>query len=796
MVHYVWLTSGLFLLGCGDSQSLTADLPLHLEDHLDVAMITESELPEDTALEPVEWTFDQPGSEWHPIHDSDNGWILSPANLRLTPDGGGAHLNLEEVSGFAAMYVELPEWDIRDWAYVLIRARAQGGVMALKPFFNTRPIPGGGFWPASPGKDAYVIRDGSVHTYQIPTDQFDGPPLTDPWRQLVVGAWGMDSGSVDILSVTLVPRAALYAEGPAGIRTELRGKHIRRALYQHAPGRMQYKVRVPESGRMDFGLGVLKPDAPATFRVTVAANGEEPELLFDELYGDPWAWGQRSLDLSSFTGREVDLTLETSAEDPGSVALWTAPTLSGERTNEQPNVVFYIIDGGAAQYMSLYGYNRRTTPNLERLAGEGVMFENAYSNSSWTKPSTTSFVTSLHSSVLGNWRKDTDVLPDGVVTMAEHFHHAGYHTGLFTTNSYVGLISGLERGHDVMRELGSRPNSASSLELHEDFWQWREEYPGEPFYAHVQTTDVHYPYDPLDPYAGLYLDPAGRRSYDEWNRRLQETGLPMPARPWSESFGLTEISRPDFYSAQGRLYDECLAQNDARLGQLVERLKAEGEWENTLLVVAADHGAAWWVMDFEPPPPFSNPILAGYWSHVPLVFVWPGHIRGGRRLAEPVSMIDVLPTLLELAGLEPPEISQGQSLVPLLLDRSGWEPRPVIFDQARAIDSADPEISHFHIEVADGRWGASLLVPANPGVELELPEDRIAALLVYDLWEDPNALTPINEERPDLAEKYRAFLQSQWEAHRALAQHVGTAGGAVPLTAEQLETLRALGYIR
>jgi len=98
--------------------------------------------------------------------------------------------------------------------------------------------------------------------------------------------------------------------------------------------------------------------------------------------------------------------------------------------------------------------------------------------------------------------------------------------------------------------------------------------------------------------------------------------------------------------------------------------------------------------------------------------------------------------------------------------------------------------------VADGRWGASLLVPADPGEELELPEDRMAVLQIYDLWDDPNALTPVNAERPDLVGKYREFLEAQWAAHQALAQHIGAAGKTVALTQEQLETLRALGYIR
>ena len=84
--------------------------------------------------------------------------------------------------------------------------------------------------------------------------------------------------------------------------------------------------------------------------------------------------------------------------------------------------------------MSVYGYNRRTTPNLESLASEGAVFEYAFSNSPWTKPSTASFMTSLHHSVLGGYNNDADPLPDQAVTMAQHFHEADYQTGVFVAN--------------------------------------------------------------------------------------------------------------------------------------------------------------------------------------------------------------------------------------------------------------------------------------------------------------------------------------------------------------------------
>ena len=178
-------------------------------------------------------------------------------------------------------------------------------------------------------------------------------------------------------------------------------------------------------------------------------------------------------------------------------------------------------------------------------------------------------------------------------------------------------------------------------------------------------------------------------------------------------------------------------------------------------------------------------------SHVPLIIVWPGHITGAQRFSQPLSMIDVLPTIVDLAGLPMPDVMQGQSLAPLLLGEEGWEPRPVILDQF----DVDPETGELtgRIEVIDGRWGASLGI--NLDSEVPAEERRPTPLLLYDLWNDPMCLHSLHEERPDLVEKYTKFLGAQFEAHQALAQYF-TRSESVALTPEQLETLRALGYIQ
>jgi arylsulfatase A-like enzyme len=190
-----------------------------------------------------------------------------------------------------------------------------------------------------------------------------------------------------------------------------------------------------------------------------------------------------------------------------------------------------------------------------------------------------------------------------------------------------------------------------------------------------------------------------------------------------------------------------------------------------------------------PPPDWQVPILRSSESRVPLIFIWPQGITGGQRFSQPVSMIDVLPTVLDLAGLPQPDILQGQSLAPLLLGRAGWKPRPVIFDEFEK----DPTTGEprGRIEIIDGRWGASLWI----GPPENVLNHRPMPLLLFDVWNDPLALTLMNDAHPELVKKYSALLEDQWKAHRALATQF-TPGAKVALTPEQLERLRALGYIR
>jgi hypothetical protein len=290
------------------------------------------------------------------------------------------------------------------------------------------------------GETVNVIDDSGVHSYVMRAD-WSWEAMKGPWRQLGLEVTADEATTLDILSVSVVPALADYSGAAVGVRTEAREGLHRRTMYIHVPGTLEYTVRVPDAGRLDVNLGVLRDDIPVDFTIAATARSGEVETLLKETYADKNNWAPRTVDLSAFAGQTIALELTTDAREPGAVALWASPTISGTRATEKPNVIFYIIDGGGADYMSAYGYNRTTTPNLERLAAEGATVEYAYSNSTWSKPSTPSFMTSLQHSALGGYSSDSDPLPDQAVTMAEHLHRAGYQTAVFTSNAYAGTMS-------------------------------------------------------------------------------------------------------------------------------------------------------------------------------------------------------------------------------------------------------------------------------------------------------------------------------------------------------------------
>ncbi len=804
------------VFGCSGPKSdqpvLRAEVPLHLEEHIDDARIEGSEVQEDL-LAPLEWRFDEPQPDWKPISPLE----ASVKPVQLTYTDGVLRIALSEANRvrgtgpirgarqlfWGGIYTDLPEWHQDHWDSILVSVRTKNAPDLLQLGFNLRerlgPTPQERYPILFFSDGCGVIGDGSEHTYRLEVDR--SRKWDEAMKQLCVMFVARELANMEILSIKAIPTEALYSYATVGLSTEVCSDAYRRTLFTHTPGKIDYLVEVPQAGRLDVGLGVVREDIPVTFRIKAIPKGREEKLLLEEVFSDWEHWAQRSVDLSNLAGQTVTLSLETEAERAGTVSLWAAPTLSGERATKKPNIILYVIDGASADYMSVYGYNRRTTPNLERLAAEGAIFEHAYSNATWTKVSNPSFMTSLYHSVLGGYTSESGQIPEQAITMAQLMHTAGYQTGVFTTNSYCGTMSAFDRGVDWLREKGEPVNFISSRELHKDFWEWRKAYPGEPYWVHVQTTDLHRPRKPEAPFAGLYLNPGLRMRYYEWEREVAKAaGRSYPTSPRRlppDAFKKAGINHLEYFEATRCLNDEAMAHNDYQIGKLIERLKGSGEWENTLLIIAADHGSHFGLGLYDPIPPTWGPLFRSFKTRIPMIFVWPEHIVPGLRISQQVSMIDMLPTVVDLAGLSAPEGIQGQSLAPLLLGKEGWQPRPVIFDEVYVDQETGCLIGR--IEIIEGRWGASLYIDPRPD-DKKRPHYRLGPptpfpVLIYDIWEDPNCLVPLNEERADLVEKYAEFLKAKWKEHQELAKRFSRPAD-VPLTPEQLRTLRSLGYIR
>jgi arylsulfatase A-like enzyme len=823
----VWATLGL-AFACGRQGSshkvLDGKSLLHLEEHLAQATVSTGQAP--AALKPLAWRFEESRPEWRTVASPAVPRLASmtleqgPAGLRVSLGRPQRQQGPLVIGGLA---VDV-QGSLGDWEGVQVRARSKDRFAGVTVAYNVdeaNALPGDMLFFLSTDQAAPLFNDGSEQVYALPlrARADAAPPIA--LHSIGVFFAAPAPAALEIVSVTLVPRGASFPED-RGVRELDRGGIARRTLYARTPARVSYRVALPEAARLDFALSSLA-DAPVTYRLTARDGGSEPQRLLEEAVDDAKTWRLRSVDLSRLAGREVDLTLEATSDRPGAVALWAAPILSGRRADRRPNVIFYVIDGGGADLMSLYGYPRRTTPFLERLAAETAVFERAYSNSTWTQSSTASFMTSLQHSVLGGLRRGihSTPVPAAAVTMAEHLHRAGYQTAVFTTNPNSGRVIGLERGVDLVDDNETQHHSTSSSELHERFWKFRETYPGGPYWVHFQTTDVHEPNQPVAPYAGLFVSKAERDQLAKWDERLfsvafQFFGTTSIAGFYDLALQKAGIDREAYFQVRRGLYDETLAYQDEQLARFVARLKAEGEWDDTLLVIAADHGhPAGTFARFgrglvtPQPEPWQGALFDSYSTRVPLVVSWPGRVPGGRRIAQPVSMIDVLPTILDLAGLPQPEVVQGRSLGPLLRGQP-LEARPVILEEFRVDEKSGELVGN--IEVVDGRWGASLEIgPLPAGADPKRGRHAVPAggrwgavhpffpeaprLLLYDLDSDPFALHAVNDQHAQLVDHYRQMLEKQFEAHRALSGRFKEAG-EVALTPEQLQQLRALGYIQ
>ncbi len=440
------------------------------------------------------------------------------------------------------------------------------------------------------------------------------------------------------------------------IRLIFRGEHLRsiasgvgwhgmseiynEAIVTRAPERVRYQVDLPAEPFLDLGVATIET-GPVTFRVEVG------DRVLETVVDEPDAWHAASLDLEGMGGERVDVTLSIDAADPGTLGFWGAPAIRSNAAPEnQPQAVILIItDTLRADHLELYGYGRQTAPTLARIAGEGVWFEDTISQATWTKVSVTTIQTSLYPTTHAV-EDIPDRLPASAATIAEAYRSAGYATLALTSIPFVGQLTNLHQGYEVMHESGSLPdweNLKSSPELVPRLLLWIESHRDTPFFALLHVADPHSPFRPTEDYETTYAEPGDMDELDA----LTEQVRPHIQDPLMKAFGMPTTSElveakvdPDlFVRHETNGMDGSIRGMDAALAKVFAKLDELGLAERALVAVVADHGTELLEHDAH----FHGHSVYGELNRVPMMLWRPSFVPAGRRVGTMVQTVDLMP---------------------------------------------------------------------------------------------------------------------------------------------------------
>ncbi|MBN1961820.1 MAG: sulfatase [Deltaproteobacteria bacterium] len=430
-------------------------------------------------------------------------------------------------------------------------------------------------------------------------------------------------------------------------------------------------------------------------------------------------------------------------------------------------VILITVDTMRADYLSSYGHTHVLTPNFDRLASGGVLFSQAFSQTTTTTPSHSSIMTSLYlqdHNVYSNF----EALGTAPRTLAEILAGRGYATYAIVNMQHLNPeISGLDQGFATFVKSTSTRRAGETID---NFLSWLDTLGEKHFFAWLHLADVHTPYSPPAPYDNMYYD---KDESDPTKHSLQRIWHLLPEnmsdhpcfRAWLD--GVTDL---DWVLAQ---YQGAVTYVDDEIGRLIETLHERRLLEQTALVLTADHGESLGEHGMY----FVHTGLYETTSHIPLIFYFPGSGRQGIAVNEVVESIDIYPTILEYLDLPIPRGIRGRSLWPLI---RGEVPPPHI----AMIEHAGRNL----VALRSDRYKyikhlrTLHIQPSYPFIQGK--EE------LYDLKSDPQERFDIASQSPEILRVFRRDLASRRN------KQLGLATGKAELTRETIEVLRSLGYVR
>ncbi len=470
-------------------------------------------------------------------------------------------------------------------------------------------------------------------------------------------------------------------------------KDVRSALYAPPGVPIERQVDLPAGSALRLAWGLEQERGPAVeFRVVVEPQGSKPKTVLESRL-DPAVengqWNDAGIDLSEFEG-PCRIRLETSSDEPLDLQLgfpmWANPEVVApvDRASVSPNVVLIVIDTLRADHMSLYGYERQTSPQIDAWAKRrGVVFENSVASAPWTLPAHVTMFTGLDP--LTHDVNHGHPAPASLTMLAERLRDAGYATAAITGGAYLTPSYAMTQGFDRFEYAlldDTVKLAAGGKDLPkgiEKALNYVSEQATRPFFLFFHTYAVHAPYDAHEPWFSEWhqLEPRGQGT-----KQVRTTPIPPhEGDGWRQESKfmerLKEPPQPEWEDLQEErlqlatdLYDSGIAYADTQIGRLLDRLKELGLEDDTLVILTSDHGEALGEKGLAGHSQLYEPNLM-----VPMVVSLPDAKGAGNRVETQVRQMDLAPTVHDAVGLKVTDTLDGQSLLPLIEDPTADFPR-------------------------------------------------------------------------------------------------------------------------
>ena len=416
-----------------------------------------------------------------------------------------------------------------------------------------------------------------------------------------------------------------------------------------------------------------------------------------------------------------------------------------------PDIVIIAIDTLRPDHLGCYGYTRATSPEIDALAAESIVFEQAFAAGIPTMPSFTTLFTGLHPyrhGIVAHVSKRR--LARRILFLSQLLQQRGYVTSA-CDNLVVqgnGRGSWFARGYDYYSGFLYKPFSDQSRQLTERASGFIQEYAGHPLFLFVHYWDPHIPYGPLPPYDKLHYQPGSgpvkmaevKQIYPEYYSALLES---------------MKLRYPDDYAYVVAQYDGEISQVDAEVGRLIQSLRARGNWDNTIFLLLSDHGECFGEGGFY----FDHHGLYDAVTRIALLLRLPG--QRTQRVKQLVSTEDILPTFSDLIGLsEVPYPLTGTSIMPLL-NGTGNTVRPYV------ISAESTRQASLALRTPD--W--KVILPIVEDLQGRALFDfygrlRSAEPLLFDLRMDPGEQQNLIHDRPDKLAEMLSVL-AEWRTEMA-----------------------------